>query len=475
MRASLDRLIYHDRHGVSRALIEAGGLQMTDQDLPTTSLLWLGYCSPQPTSKTPGFIPFEKILWSEDAGDGIISVAYVEDHAVVMKKVAIEGTDAAEVLSHAYGNIPREQRVLVVVNPHGGQGNAVDIYRSKVLPVLRAAHAQVTYMETLRAEHAIEIAQQLDIDLYDIVACCSGDGIPHEIINGLYQRPDRAKAFAQLAITQLPCGSGNAMTLLTHATTNAVDATLSMLKLSRISADAMAVTQLDLSGREVTKLSFLSQTYGVIADADIGTEHLRWMGAARFDLGVAKGILCRTSYPCEFAVEYAESSKKGILTQFAAAKGEQPQWLAPEESQFNRDGPALSAPIPTLWKHIENSDKLNVMYTGKFPYVSKDVMIFPTAHPADGAMDLFVTDTTMSIWEMNKMFGLVETGGQFFHDRVHYLKISKYRLTPQVKGKHYFSVDGESFPLEPVQVEVLPRVLTLLVPQLGFNNKKFSH
>lgn len=36
-------------------------------------------------------------------------------------------------------------------------------------------------------------------------------------------------------------------------------------------------------------LSFMSQTLGLMADADIGTDHLRWMGSTRFAYGYLRG------------------------------------------------------------------------------------------------------------------------------------------------------------------------------------------
>jgi sphingosine kinase len=35
--------------------------------------------------------------------------------------------------------------------------------------------------------------------------------------------------------------------------------------------------------------SFMSQAMGLMAEVDIGTEHLRWMGDTRFFLGFLKG------------------------------------------------------------------------------------------------------------------------------------------------------------------------------------------
>lgn len=37
------------------------------------------------------------------------------------------------------------------------------------------------------------------------------------------------------------------------------------------------------------RISFMSQTIGLMADVDIETEHLRWMGDLRFVLGFLRG------------------------------------------------------------------------------------------------------------------------------------------------------------------------------------------
>ena len=48
--------------------------------------------------------------------------------------------------------------------------------------------------------------------------------------------------------------------------------------------DAFSITQ---NGKRT--ISFMSQALGLIADADIGTENLRWMGDTRFLLGILRG------------------------------------------------------------------------------------------------------------------------------------------------------------------------------------------
>jgi len=49
-------------------------------------------------------------------------------------------------------------------------------------------------------------------------------------------------------------------------------------------ADAFSLIQ-----RDKRTISFMSQAMGLMADLDIGTENLRWMGDARFMVGLIRG------------------------------------------------------------------------------------------------------------------------------------------------------------------------------------------
>lgn len=67
-----------------------------------------------------------------------------------------------------------------------------------------------------------------------------------------------------------------------------VAAALNAIKGKPMKVDIFSVTQ---GGRRT--ISFMSQSLGLMADLDIGTENLRWMGEARFMYGLFKG--CKSS------------------------------------------------------------------------------------------------------------------------------------------------------------------------------------
>ncbi len=97
-----------------------------------------------------------------------------------------------------------------------------------------------------------------------------------------------------MVISQIPRGSGNALSLSCHGTNNASLATLNILKGRVEQMDLMTCQQksyqenLDqIDNEEIaqnTRVSFLSQAYGIIAESDINTEYLRFIGPSRFEL-----------------------------------------------------------------------------------------------------------------------------------------------------------------------------------------------
>lgn len=489
---SSEYLIY-EPHGGMRARAEESGVLIDSEGQPEPlNGVYCGVFSQRP-EQGPSFIPYSQILWCEPhkapSGTSLESVvltyakpkgASVEPatitveivHSLGLGQVSGPVSISEQVLAKAYPNGLRQPAICVLVNPHGGRGTAASVYSASVAPILNAAKASVVYQETEYNGHAVEIARDLDVASFDVVVCCLGDGTPHEVINGFYSRPNKGvEAFNKVCVTQLPCGLGNAMSLSTHGTNDAATATVAMLKAHRTKLDLMAVTQ-GRPGKQTTKLSFLTQTYGVVADSDIGTEHLRFLGPARFDLGILMKVLQRARYPCDLYVEEV-APKDAVEDHYDAHRisGNIQKPVKETDLQLRYpDGP--HAPVPVTWTRVpvETADNVSTFYVGKMPVILNDAQFFPAALPNDGAMDMVITDSSALVPQMIRIMLLVERGKHVFHAKVEHAKILAYRLIPRVNdgGKHYISVDGEDFPCEPMQVEVLPGILTGLLAEKGF-------
>ena len=369
----------------------------------------------------------------------------------------------SKLMDRAYGQSQRSKRIKVLINPYSGRGGAGKWFSNHIQPVFAAARCEMDIEDTKYCGHAVEIAEKLDVDAYDVVASCSGDGLPHEVFNGLGKRKDAKRALGKVALVQLPCGTGNAMSWNLNGTESPSMAALSIVKGLRTPLDLVSITQ-----GERRSLSFLSQSVGIVAEVDLGTENIRWMGSARFNFGFLVRLLGKTVYPCDIAVKVEIADKSSIRTHYQQELGNH----APAEER--RGDPSASLvqgldgdegglpglrygsvtdPLPEGWELVPY-DKLGNFYAGNMAYMTADANFFPAALPNDGFLDLVCVDGDISRLAALQSLMAVEKGTFFDIDHVSYRKISGYRIIPKAKREGYISIDGEKVPFEPFQAEV---------------------
>lgn len=90
------------------------------------------------------------------------------------------------------------KRVRVIVNPHGGKGDAQQVFNTRILPLLQLAGIQCDLEITkyyghvmhssLLLANAKDMAITHEPDKYEGVLLVSGDGLVNEFVNGLMQR-----------------------------------------------------------------------------------------------------------------------------------------------------------------------------------------------------------------------------------------------------------------------------------------------
>ena len=357
-----------------------------------------------------------------------------------------------KLLDRAYGASQRNKRIKVLINPFGGPGAAEKTYYKQIAPIFASARCELSVEKTLYNGHAVEIGQNLDIDTYDVVACCSGDGIPHEVWNGLGKRQDAARALYKTAVVQLPCGSGNALSWNFNGTSDASSAALAVVKGLRTPLDLASITQGDQR-----ILSFLSQTLGLIAEADLATEHLRWMGSHRFTWGILVRLISKKVYPADIAVKVEHDTKSAIRAIYRAEAAKSPtddRSLPPADQGLPplQYGTAKDA-LPDQWTMIPH-DNLGNFYAGNIAYMSANANFFPASLPADGCLDLVRVRGDLPRHRAIKTFQGVENDTFFDLEDVDYQKISAYRIIPKKQKHGDISIDGERIPFEGFQVEV---------------------
>ncbi|KAG0707704.1 ATP-NAD kinase-like domain-containing protein [Suillus ampliporus] len=346
--------------------------------------------------------------------------------------------DAYRGLSCSMAQIP-SKNLKVLVNPYGGQGNARETYASKVEPIFLAAGY------TTHSGHALEIAREIKLG-YDALVIVSGDGLIHEVLNGINQHEHREKAFC-IPIAPIPTGSGNAMSLNLLGPQDGLD----------VSAAALNV----LKGNR-HRISFMSQTIGLLADIDIETEHLRWMGDIRFILGYLRAIIARKSCPVELSMKVVDQDKSRMMDALYAGRA----GASPSPSSLP------SSPLGDVKKYNNASSSheewtrfekpILWMSAGQGPFLSRTFMQFPVSLADDGLIDVSIQEIISRRNLLRAMDG-AEEGRTYWINSNRYFKATAYRARP-LAPKGTIVVDGEQVPFEEFQVDVLHKLGTFLSP-----------
>lgn len=405
-------------------------------------------------------------------------------------------------MENAYGLAMKHKRIKVLINPFGGAGRAQAIYNNQIGPIFEAAACTIDVEQTTHRGHAISLAEELDIEAYDVLACASGDGLPMECFNGLGAKKNAGEALRKVAVVQLPCGTGNAMSWNLNGTAEPSQAALAIVKGVSSPLDLASITQGDKR-----TLSFLSQSLGIVAESDLGTENMRWMGDLRFTIGFLVRVFGKTLYPIDYAVKTEIDSKEDIKKHYArevtAARDANTGIM-----DMSKDPEALSGlpplkygtvndPLPrdeeSGWTKLESYPNLGNFYCGNMCWMAADTPFFPASLPNDGLLDLVNIDGDISRMKALKLLLAVGSDSFFDEEIVRIRKISAVRVIPRFgrpmteateqdqtsdgikttstnkqgflqrllskisgpAGKDgYFAVDGEQLPWEPFQIEI---------------------
>ncbi|XP_068616586.1 sphingosine kinase 2 [Brachionichthys hirsutus] len=206
--------------------------------------------------------------------------------------------------------LPRPRRLLLLVNPFSGRGQAMQWCQTHILPMIREANISYNLIQTERQNHARELIREISLTEWDGIIIVSGDGLLHEVINGLMERADWEQAI-KTPVGILPCGSGNALAgSVNHSAGYDMCLREPLLLnccflLCRGGVRPMDVVSVTTSPPPTNNnhaaaprrlFSFLSVAWGFVSDVDIESERYRGLGSARFTLGTLVRIASLRSY-----------------------------------------------------------------------------------------------------------------------------------------------------------------------------------
>ena len=440
------------------------------------------------------------------------------------------------------------RRLLVLVNPVSGKGRAMRIFSAHVEPILLASGRPFDVTVTQRAGHAHAICSQLDVHDLDCVMSIGGDGLLHEIVNGLMSNDSYLRERQRVSLAVVPAGSGNGLSKslglpdvpsAALAAVRGVDTPLDLMALDSTPAKAapaprtaaatpLVVAEDDEAPADRVVYSFLSLTWAIVADVDLESEKYRWMGAARFTFAAIQRILALRQYTgklevkpvreewkpstctglhCEYCmahrstdVELASASASSASAPTSASSSTSASTSADDggtsstSASASTSNSASTAPFRRAASHAPLMRHMGHLaeaaggelgkgwdaFSGEFvllcvtnvAWIAADTQISPSAHLADGALDITWIQQTGKT-ALLKTFLKVEEGKHVDSRRVLYEKAVAWRLTPSdepASGKRSgpglgnLSVDGERLPVGQVWGEVLPSAVRIVVP-----------
>uniref|UniRef100_A0A6G1S9F4 Sphingosine kinase 1 n=1 Tax=Aceria tosichella TaxID=561515 RepID=A0A6G1S9F4_9ACAR len=360
------------------------------------------------------------------------------------------------------------QPILVLVNPHSGRGNSIKIFKKHVLAILNKhgiKHEVFVTTTDLRVRQYL-LAKRLDeLTKYRSIMVIAGDGLLYETVNAIMARDDWQRAI-KIPIGAIPTGSGNglAYTLLNSSQISVTSQTEAVrlcceqvIRADRTPCDLVKVRY----GKE-TIWSFLSIGWGLLADIDIDSEWLRFLGEFRFTVYGVLRSLTSVSYRGRLSFKLLPDNLDDDEESLKAKE------RIRAESNSIRKSPLTTTTdhneqldTTSEWIHIE--DKFVCLYAVHQTYVNSATNFSPKSSLTDQLTYLTYIRGSLNIYQVIEFLLSIENGS---HEKLPYVRVvpvQSFEFEPLQSSK--VVVDGELIPWTlgdgPISATVVPKALNL--------------
>ncbi|KAL3791593.1 hypothetical protein HJC23_012183 [Cyclotella cryptica] len=363
-------------------------------------------------------------------------------------------------------------RYLVILNPFSGGGGvnsktgAKYVYEKMLNPMLEQIGIEHDALMTLREGHArdrmkIRLSRSAkesegstdershhnennctintdteskDISEYNAIIAMGGDGILFEIMQGIHARADEKELFAKLKFGIIGCGTSNGLAKsILHWSGENYGPLESIFQICKGSTAPLDIASYQLANTSKTYTSFLTFSWGLIADCDLESECIRWLGSLRQDIwAVYRGILCRKKYRARLS--YLPPNSAGGVT------GEV------NSTEFGK-------PLSNKWVTIE--DDFIVFWACNVSHAAHNMYNCPMAKMNDGMFHILVVRGSCSRIRLLEMLLKLESGNHIHCRDLEVIDCVAYRLTP-LSENSYNDLDGELIESGPIQAHIIP-------------------
>jgi len=395
----------------------------------------------------------------------------------IRKKAYDQEDDKLQLSSSAPFIDQSKQKFLVLINPKSGNGHTtLSAWQNTVQIMLDEANIIYDVLITQSVNHAKKmIYHSTMLSEYSVILILGGDGTINEVMNGIAVRKDKDHLFKTLRLAPIPCGSGNGMikSILYECQQgmSVINATFLAIKGHAIPVNTSLLHQ-TTSFPLQTHLVCLSIMWGLIADIDIFSESMRWLGELRFFLAAVYYIFLKRVYIGQLRMKLSPIctyqstilQKKTIIASTFPLPSDL-QLLSDaddDEDEKEKKGKGCWVCLDSAFLMIAIIQTSHITATTHFG---------PEVRLSDGMFTIYCIDQTVSRYELLKCMLALETstGGHVYQSNNNVVRIfqcTEYELIPSshisssagaAGGEAgIFSVDGEVMPAQPIRGKMLP-------------------
>ena len=295
-----------------------------------------------------------------------------------------------------------KMKLILIVNPNSGGGKGLRIQK-KIQPLFDKSGISLKIINTEYAGHAKELAQTLDFSNFNGICPIGGDGTMHEVINGMMLREDKMK----IPIGLITGGTGNSF----MHDLDLVDPLESVKAIIKGKTQMIDIVDLRLKNKKLYIFNIIG--WGLVTDAGITAEYLRWLGHSRYTLGAA--------------IEVIKKKKRYAR-------------LILDDIVFEDDFLFIIA--------------CNTIHTGK------GMMMAPRAILNDGLMDVVVVKDASRL-ELFNLLPKVFNGSHVSHPKLDYYQVKKFAI--ENSNNDILNIDGEINGITPFRSEVVPSAIEVFI------------
>jgi len=293
-------------------------------------------------------------------------------------------------------------KYYLIVNPHGGVKTGMKILE-KVKPYFIEADAELNIIETEYAGHARHISKTVSLEGMDGLCAIGGDGTMHELINGIMSREDGKR----IPIGLITGGTGNSF----MHDLNCLDPIEAVQRILTNRIRKIDIFKAEVEGEVYYGFNIVG--WGMPTDINLLAEKMRWFGGQRYNFASILEVL-------KFKTRLAKIKIDGRITvaDFGFVIG------------------------------------CNTMYTGR------GMKMAPLAQLDDGLLDLIIVRKAGRM-KLLRMFPKVFSGKHIADPIVEYRQVKQFSIFPE--DRNTLNIDGEMLGSTPVNVEVMPKEIEVLV------------